>query len=392
MGSAAVRDLVNSGVQEVVVADYNLEGAKKVANQYKDQKSKVSVQFADANDHDSLVKAMKDADAVASAIGPFYKYGVKVLKAAINAGVNFVDIDDDYDATRDSLELNDRAKRAGVTAIIGLGASPGITNMLAKFGADKLDRVDEIHTLWAVSLGEEEGGGGPAATDHGFHMLTGKVPTYRDGKWVDVPAGSEPEIVNFAPEIEGRAREIEVFHVGHAEPVTLPRYIEGVKVVTNKGGLSPSWVNQMFLNLVAFGFSSTKPLEVKGVSITPRDFTLKLLSAILDFAPPETLARIVEDVRETGAVGGLRVDVKGEKDGNPTRLIYRFGVTRPEMVSMGGSTGIPLSIGAQMLARGEIKAKGVFAPEGCVDPEAFLDQLKKRGAEIYETVEKTHSV
>lgn len=384
MGSVVVNDLVNSRIEEVVVADYNLERAKEVAERYTGQKSKVSALFVDANDHKSLVNVMKGAEAVASAIGPFYKYGVKVLKAAIDAGVNFVDINDDYDATRDSLELNDQAKRAGVTTIIGLGASPGITNMLAKLGANKLNRVDEIHTSWAVSLGEEGGGGGSAATDHWFHCITGKVPTYRDGKWVNIPAGSEPEIVDFPPEIE-------VFHVGHAEPVTIPRYIKGVKVVTNKGGLSPSWVNQVFFNLVAFGFSSTKPLEVKGVPIAPREFTLKLLGAILDFAPPETLTRIVEDISETGAVGGLRVDVKGEKDGNPTRLIYRLGVTRPEMATMGGSTGIPLSIGAQMLVRGEVKAKGVFAPEGCVDPEAFLVELKKRGAEIYETVEETHS-
>lgn len=384
MGSATVRDLVNSGVEEVVVADFDMERAKEVAKRYKGQKSKVSALFVDANDHKSLVDVMKGADAVASVIGPFYKYGVKVLKAAIDAGVNFVDINDDYDATRDSLELNGQAKKVGVTAIIGLGASPGITNMLAKFGADKLDRVDEIHTFWSVPLGDEEGGGS-AATDHWFHCITGKVPTYRDGKWVDVPAGSEPEIVDFPPEIE-------VFNVGHAEPVTLPRYIEGVKVVTNKGGLTPSWVNQVFFNLVAFGFSSTKPLKVKGVSITPRDFTLALLQAVPDFAPPETLTRIVEDLSETGAVGGLRVDVKGEKDGNSIRLIYRLGVTRPEMATMGNSTGVPLSIGAQMLARGEIKAKGVFAPEGCVDPEAFLAELKKRGAEIYETAEETPSV
>jgi saccharopine dehydrogenase-like NADP-dependent oxidoreductase len=379
MGSAAVMDLVNNGVEEVVVADYDLERKKKVAKQYKGQKSKVSALFVDANNHKSLIDVMKGADAVASAIGPFYKYGAKILKTAIDAEVNFVDINDDYDATRGSLELNDQAERAGTTAIIGLGASPGITNMLAKLGANKLDRVDEIHTFWSVPLGEE-GEGGSAATDHWFHIITGRVPTYRDGKWVDVLAGSEPEIVDFPPEIE-------VFNVGHPEPVTLPRYIAGVKVVTSKGGLTPAWINQVFFNLVAFGFNSTKPLKVKGTSVVPKDFTLALLEAVPDFAPPETLTRIVEDLSETEAVGGLRVDVNGEKDGNPTRLIYRLRVAGPEMATMSTSTGIPLSIGAQMLARGEIKAKGVFAPEGCIDPEAFLAELKKRGAVLYETAE-----
>jgi len=120
MGSAAVRDLVNSGVQEILVADYDLERAKGVAEEYKGQKSKVSALFVDANDHKSLVNVMKGADAVASAIGPFYKYGVKVLKAAIDAGVNFVDINGDYDATRDSLELNDKAKKVDAFVFVVL--------------------------------------------------------------------------------------------------------------------------------------------------------------------------------------------------------------------------------------------------------------------------------
>lgn len=386
MGSAVVMDLVRSSVSKVIVADHNLEGAKRVADQYGGQKSKFSARFVDANDHDSLVKAMKDADVVASTLGPFYKYGIKVLKGAIDAGVNLVDINDDYDATRDALSLSDQAEMAGITAIVGLGASPGITNILARYGAEKLDRVDEIHTAWAVAITDPSG---PASLDHWFHCLTGMVPTYRDGKWVDVQPGSEPEIVDFPPRIE-------VFHVGHPEPVTLPRYIEGVKVVTNKGGTVPTWLDQLFLRLVDFGFGSTKSLKVKDVSIAPRDFTLALFRALEDFASPEFLGRMLEEAK--GSLGGLRVDVIGEVEGKATKLTYRLGAS-DRLVASAGVTGatapatsIPLSIGAQMLAHGEIKAKGVFAPEGCVNPKAFLNQLKKRGFEIYETVEETHFI
>jgi len=380
MGSAAVMDLVRSGVSEVIVADYNLEGAKQVADQYKGQKSRVSAQFVDANDSKSLVQTMRNADAVASAIGPFHKYGVKVLKGAIDVGVDFVDLNDDYDATRDALALDDRAEKANVTAIIGLGASPGLTNILAKCGTDKLDRVNEIHTAWAVVITDPSG---PAALDHWFHCITGMVPTYRNGKWVDLPAGSGPEIVDFPPKIE-------VFHVGHPEPVTLPRYIEGVKVVTNKGGIVPAWLNQLYLRLVDLGFGSTKTLKVKGISITPRDFTLGLFHALGDFASPEALGRMLEEAKET--MGGMRIDVLGEKDGKATKLTYRLGASVEVAGAMAATTSIPLSIGAQMLARGEIKVGGVFAPEGCVNSKAFLDQLKKRGFEIYETVEETHFI
>ena len=47
-----------------------------------------------------------------------------ILKAAIEAHVNIVDIDDDFDATKDSLDLDKSAQKAGITAIIGMGASP----------------------------------------------------------------------------------------------------------------------------------------------------------------------------------------------------------------------------------------------------------------------------
>lgn len=377
MGSATVMDLVYSEVEEIVIADYNFEGAKQVADQYRKRKSKVSAQFVDANNHDGLVKVIKDADVAVSTIAPYYLYGLKVLKAAIDAGVNFADVSADFDITREMLALNDQAKRAGMTAITGMGTSPGLTNLLAKYGADKLDRVDEIHMAWADG---PESPVGPATTYDWFHCITGMVPTYRDGKWVDVPAGSEPEIVDFPPKIE-------VFHVGHAEAVTVPRYIKGLKVVTIKGVVTPLYFSWLSFYLANFGFTSKKTLRVKDVSITPMDFTVALLDEMPEHATM-TLSRILE---EEPIARGLRVDVIGEKDGETTRFIYR-------LVPAEGATAVPpeptstsFSIGAQMLARGDIKAKGVFAPEGCVPVEAFRAELRKRGIDFHETAEKAHT-
>ena len=225
MGSTAIKDLVDCRLfEEVVIADRNMKKAETVVKDLKDQETEVSARFVDANRHDSLVKAVRDVDIAASTVGPYYKYAVKVMKGAIDAGVNFIDINDDYDATRKALELNDEAKKAGITAIIGMGESPGRTNILAKYGADKMDRVDEIRIAWVAAIGDPSGIG---ATDHWFHCVTGMIPIYREGKWVDVPARTEPEIVDFGPPI-GNAK---VFLCGHGEPVTLPRYIKGVNVV-----------------------------------------------------------------------------------------------------------------------------------------------------------------
>jgi saccharopine dehydrogenase-like NADP-dependent oxidoreductase len=82
-------------------------------------------------------------------IGPFYKYERKVASACIEAGVNYVSICDDYDAAAEFMELDEEAKQAGVTAITGVGWTPGTTNVFARLAAEQLDEVDEIATAWA---------------------------------------------------------------------------------------------------------------------------------------------------------------------------------------------------------------------------------------------------
>lgn len=384
MGVAAVKDMVQSGVfEEVAVAGRRLEKAKKLAEGFKGQKTKVSAQFVDANKHDSLVKAMEEADVVASCIGPYHKYGVKVLKAAIDAKVNFVDIDDDFDATRECLKLNSEAKKAGVTAIIGLGESPGITNLLAKYGAEKLDRVDEIHVKWVTSLWDPSG---LAALDHWFYITTGMVPQFINGKWVDVPARSEPEIVDFGPPT-GKA---EVFMCGHGEPVSLPRYIKGVKTVTNKGGLrGPSWYLEALNHLADLGFFSRETLYLRDLSLQPLDFTIRLLGALRHFAPEKTWEHLTQSMKtEESVEPSFKTDVIGEKNGELMQISYKVA----DSLTMASGTGNALSIGAQMLAKGKIRVKGVFAPEGCIDPKQFFAELKKRNIFIYETEERTRKI
>jgi saccharopine dehydrogenase-like NADP-dependent oxidoreductase len=84
----------------------------------------------------------------------------------------------------------------------------------------------------------------------------------------------------------------------------------------------------------------------------------------------------------------LFVEVIGIKDGTKTKYIYTM--THTPMDEWGGprsyakTVGIPLSVGAQMLAHGDIKEKGVISPEGCIDSEPFFTELAKRGIYIHE--------
>jgi saccharopine dehydrogenase-like NADP-dependent oxidoreductase len=74
---------------------------------------------------------------------------------------------------------------------------------------------------------------------------------------------------------------------------------------------------------------------------------------------------------------GARVDVAGTKDGQPRTLSYACAD------KMGRLTGFPVAIGAVMLAQREIRAPGVFAPEGIIEPEPFFAALAERSIPIH---------
>ena len=359
-GTFAVRDLVQSrDVSVVIIADIDLEKARKVASDI--ASPKLSTLQLDVNDHQSLAQAMKDVDVVVNCTGPYYELGPKVVKAAIEAGKNYVDFCDDYDATQEMLALDSLAQEKGITIVVGLGASPGLANVAVKYAADKLDQVDEVKIAWVIGAGEPEG---PAVLYHSFHGITGAVPQFLDGKLVEVPALSGEETVDF-PQPVGKAQ---VFYFGHPEPVTIPQTIKGVKVVTNKGGVLPPEVNELLKVFAGFGLTSPTPIMVKGREVAPRDFLVAYMASLpAEEVPPEQ------------RLSAMTIEVKGKKEGIEVTYIYGGAL------NMGPTTGIPASIGAQMLGRGEIKAKGVVASEACIDPEPFMAELAKRGITFTET-------
>lgn len=370
MGKAAIKDLVEYGdFDEVVVGDINLEKAENFIKKLESEKAKVSAKFVDVTDSEKLVDLMSNFDVALSCVGPFYKFALPVVKAAIEAKVGLVDICDDYDSTSKVLELDSSAKDAGITIISGLGVSPGASNLLAKAAADMLDETREVHI--AVLMGAPDLGG-VAEISHRFHSMYGKVPTFQNGKFIEVRAFVDgKETVEF-PEPFGK---FEVFHIGHPETITIPRYMKKVKYVDTKCALNPPSIKDLIVSLGDIGFSFEEPLDVKGASVTPLDFA----SAFVH--------KLSSQIKDVPKMGAIRVEVQGTKGGNKTKIIFA------STGEMSEGTGIPVSIGAQLLAKGKIKEKGVFAPEGCVDPQDFIAEFMKRGLEApVEMIECTTTI
>jgi len=298
-------------------------------------------------------------------VGPFYRHGTTVLSAAIEAKVSYVDICDDYDATREMLLLDAAAKRAGITALPTLGCSPGAVNILAVYGAKKLEQVEAIRILWCQNY--FAGGGGAGSGLHGLHMMKGDIPQFLDGKLVNVPAGSGREVVTFPNGVA------EVFYVGHAEPMTIPAFVPGVKTVVNKGVVTPAWVSEEQLKMIELGFGEEEEIVVRrGLTVIPAEVALRIQNMHLKG----------KDIGEP--FFGLLVEVIGTKGGNRAKYTYTLP---PEMTAAGSvnnQTAGSLAAGVLMIARGEVSKKGVVTPE-VLDPMRYFGMSAKWGIFYLET-------
>lgn len=360
MGQGVARDLIKQEqITKVTLGDINTD-PNRVQEKLR-ASEKVSLIRIDVNDHKGMVSAIKDVDVVINCAGPFYKTAVAVAKAAVEAKVNYIDICDDYEAAEIlfASDIDKAAKEAGITVLTGMGSDPGTNNVLVKWYANKLDRVDEIYLYWVVSIAELAG----AAWDHSLHMTLGKIPQYFDGKLQHVEGGGGEETEKFLDPLG----ECLISYVGHPQPITIPRYIKDVKKVVIKGALIPLWVDRLIKEQKETGLLSKEPIDVKGGKVVPYDLTLKLWEEI-----PKN--------RDNGpAASGLKVIVKGERKG---KLVT---YTADIVGRMAPGTGLPASIAALMMDTGEVTVKGVVAPEGCIDPDKFLAELLKRGAKIHQT-------
>ena len=347
----AVRDLACCDeVTEIMIADLDTDKASRLARELGTRCRSMRL---DANVRSELVRAIDGYDVAIGGVGPFYKYELEVASGALAAGVDYVSICDDYDAAADFLELDEAAKKAGVTAISGVGWTPGITNVFARLGADQLDEVEEIATSWACDPADTAG---KAVTFHYIHAVTGMIPSFIDGRMQNIKAGSGLEKIRF-PDTVG---EVSVFHAGHPEPVTIPRYMN-VRTVTLKGGLTDPFLVGLTSFLVRMHLTNT-PRRKQLVG----DFFNMVLPFLESFGkPPETCS-------------ACRTDITGKKKGKWTHLAYGAAD------HMDALTCLPTSIVVQMVGEGLITEKGAMAPEACVDPKEFLTRLVAGGVRVYE--------
>jgi saccharopine dehydrogenase (NAD+, L-lysine-forming) len=373
IGSVAARTLATSGYfDEIVIGENRYEAACDFAASLGGNASAVRV---DAEDPTSLKQAMSGSDVVLNCIGPFYRFGPPVLLAAIEAGINYVDVCDDLDATERMLELDSEASSAGISALIGMGNSPGMANVLARWCVDEmLDAVDEVNIYHAHGGEPAEGG---AVIKHRIHAMTSDIPLFVDGKFIHVRM-LEPSGQEFVKETEFKnIGSYPVYPYPHPETITMPKYFKGIKRVTNMGIVFPLPYFQLTMDTVKLGLASEEPIIVQGSEVIPIEFEV---AYIISRRPG-----FLVEAGVTEPSGCLKVEVKGTKGGEPHQFVFSMYSAG---AGAGEGTGIPAAMGAILMKEGKVEGKGVFPPEGGVKPTDMLELAAKviKGTGMGETV------
>ncbi len=366
MGRYAVRDLVlNPEVDQVTIADLDVELARQVAAIL--DSPKVKVEPADASDRASLVSLLSAADSLLNAT--VYYFNLPVMEACLEAGVHYVDLGGLFHTTRRQLELHERFQAAGITAVLGMGSAPGIPNVQAHYAAQRLDTIETIHIYDGIKPPPGDdiffGYAVPTIIDE----LTMPPMVYRDGEFIACEPLSEPEEYWFEPPIG----LLKVHLSLHSEVATLPltfadKGVQDCFFKINYWGISEEALLKIKL-FADVGLAGSEPVEVKGVSIRPRDLLVKLMAP---YTPPLD-AFLAEPADPTDWRKEIVTEVSGMQDGE--RVTYRVGT----LTAVGSRpTGVAPAIVAHWLASGRVWEAGVFPSEAAVDPEAFFVELAKR--------------
>ena len=380
MGRVTVRALSEyADIEQVTIADYNGERARELAAALQQESlvgNTLSVQQIDVRDFKRLRDLIRGADAVLSAID--YAYNLPVLTACIQERVHYADLGGLFHMTRTLLALSDEAEAAGITAIMGMGGTPGITNLLARLAVDQLERVESIKVQLGCS--DAKPSTAPLVAPYSIRTIldefTKSPQVFQDGKWLPQEPLSGQEELEF-PAPVGRASAV---YSLHSECATFPISFrdKGIRHVSFKIAFPGDFLAKLKF-LVDLGFGSNEPIQVQGVEVSPRE----VLARLLEIAPGEPVEPQDCDV--------LRVLVTGEAGGQQLEICNQVVVLpyRRWSISAGAlDTGVPLAIAGRMLARGEITRRGCHGPEVCVPAAPFFQELARYGMHVEETVRR----
>jgi lysine 6-dehydrogenase len=377
IGAWTVKDLVDYYDAEVIAADISLERAKKLAQ--KVGKGNVTPIGLDATDPQAVRAAGKGVDVIHNSA--WYELNLKVMPVAIDLGVHYSDLGGFYDHTLEQLKYDRKAKDAGVTCVLGMGSSPGITNVCGAAGARKLDSVKDIsiYCSWGTKPKSDNAAFPSYSIRTVLDEITQEPGIVENGKKKKVPPLSGMTEV-LMPEPAGK---VIAYYIKHSEPATMADFIgKGTKNVSFRIGF-PANDFTTFKTIAQLGFGSNEQIKSGSGSASPKDFITSMYLKSVE-ASRETLQSVDE-------FDYFRIDIDGAEKGREARVTYfvKTWNDRVKGLPSARDTSVPPSIVADWLVKGRIAKRGVQPPESCIEPEPFFRELGKRGILVEEETQQT---
>ncbi len=386
MGRAAVLDLaddcVSPDVESLLVADVNGDRANRVAEEAKGISTHKDVEYAelDATELDEVVSSLKEFDADVVLNAALYTTIPTVMRAALEVGAHYLDLGDDVETLLAQREMDSLFKSEDLVALLEMGGSPGLINVMAAKAVEELDRVETLllREGW-IDLNDYDAIGVPLPVPYSldtiFDEMEQPVEVWRDGVIELVEPLSGREVMIFPPPVG----EQELYYVEHPEVYSLGETFrrKGLRFVDYKLSF-PRDLLLKYKLLHDLGLTSTRPVELGSERVVPRDLVRGLILESLRGKEFEPNDHDVMRVIARGWRGGVRAEVTVEA------LISwseRWNVSAQALL-----VGSPASLAAQWIGLGILSLPGVHYPEEVIDPGPFLSEMEGRGMHFREKI------
>lgn len=368
-------------VEQMVLADYNLERTKEVQKKLGDD-TRFPVEFIDASKQEDIEALARkyDVDLIMNAVDPVFNE--QIFDAAYQVGVRYMDMamtlskpnpDDPFH--KPGIKLGDyqfeKAKdweAKELLSLVGMGVEPGMADVFARYAQDHLfDDIDEIGIRDGADIIID---GYEFAPNFSIwttieECLNPPVIWEEEKGWFTTESFSEHETFEF-PEIG----PIDVVNVEHEEVLLIPRWVKA-KRVTFKYGLGDQFIS-VLKTLHMLGLDNKEKINVKGVQVAPRDVVAACL--------PDP-AHLGEKMHGKTCAGTW---VKGWKDGAQREVyLYQLADNQECMEKWGcqavvAQTAFNAVIAMDLLEHGQWKGVGVLGPEA-FDPIPFMEKMAEYG-------------
>ena len=384
MGAGIARDLLSDraiiDISALRLCDNSTERLQRLASELDDPR--IETQRLDVTDPAPLAQALRDVQLCINAVPTLAGHQMAIFEAALVARVPYLDLGGLGTYTVKQLAEHARFAAAGVTAVLGVGSDPGMSNVICRAVANELEEIDRINLYWAAELTGEENPVLCPPYNVATVLAEYAHPStqFFDGRHVECAALTGREVIEL-PEPWGRC---EFMHTAHSEPLTVPLAAgireKGIREFTWKLHL-PHREHEAWVGLVKAGFSDFEdPLTVHGTAIKPVDF----LAALIDRNMRRNAARIpVQQTHEIHfAIGG------GRKNGKSAVARCEVVIKPHPMYKayVDAGTSMNASIAAQLVLASPQRA-GVYAPETYFDDiPRYFRELERRHFAVRTTI------